>query len=526
MDLLKDIQLDSISTAVGGLTSTKDVDKHVRLTTSKLIREINVATTTVAVLAEVKKVLTTVQDLELDVDDQPKYEELGSIYFQQVNGRGIPYETGEARGLRAKPLNTNIKELPVEGEYVMVQKLFGEFFYSSKINLFNNPNNASYQGFDKKFQLSDGNAKRNKTLETADTEIVKNKQDRKGRKLGESFEANFNFRQVVADEGDVVFNGRFGNSIKLGSNIRSEAKDSPNIKLRAGQLQDAGKFGQEGILEQLNNAPLTAPVAENINLDASSMWMTTDETVSLTPATLEDSNIYPTSVVPEEFGGKQIILNSGRLIFNSKESGILGFSNGPIDFSTLDVFGVSAKLRLDLYSPIISVGRRDKTKNINLNTSNVTVRGDSGKTLIRANKIRLLGPVEGEDIRRAGKLQPVVRPVTNEFGTKGKEAASFIVAPGGKDIQVTPAVKGDELKEVLEQMLAMQKVTTKAIQDINQQILTPVLAALAPLVAGATSKPLQVTAETIANITTNILDDIDIKIELLPKILSKIVEIE
>ena len=53
MDLLKDIQLDSISTAVGGLTSTKDVDKHVRLTTSKLIREINVATTTVAVLAEV-----------------------------------------------------------------------------------------------------------------------------------------------------------------------------------------------------------------------------------------------------------------------------------------------------------------------------------------------------------------------------------------------------------------------------------------------------------------------------------------
>ena len=27
--------------------------------------------------------------------------------------------------------------------------------------------------------------------------IVKNKQDRKGRKLGESFEANFNFRQVV-----------------------------------------------------------------------------------------------------------------------------------------------------------------------------------------------------------------------------------------------------------------------------------------------------------------------------------------
>ena len=243
------------------------------------------------------------------------------------------------------------------------------------------------------------------------------------------------------------------------------------------------------------------------------MWMTTDETVSLTPATLEDPNIYPTSVVPEEFGGKQIILNSGRLIFNSKESGILGFSNGPIDFSTLDVFGVSAKLRLDLYSPTISVGRRDKTKNINLNTSNVTVRGDSGRTLVRANKIRLLGPVEGEDIRRAGKLQPVIRD-------------GVVVAPGGKDIQVTPAVKGDELKEVLEQMLEMQKVTTQAVSDICSQILTPLLGALTPIVAGATSRPLQVSAETVAKAAENTLKDLTVKIESLPKILSKVVEIE
>tara|TARA_B100001564_G_scaffold334374_1_gene322809 strand:+ start:826 stop:2310 length:1485 start_codon:yes stop_codon:yes gene_type:complete len=494
MDLLKDIQLDSISTAVGGLTSTKDVDKHVRLTTSKLIREINVATTTVAVLAEVKKVLTTVQDLELDVDDQPKYEELGSIYFQQVNGRGIPYETGEARGLRAKPLNTNIKELPVEGEYVMVQKLFGEFFYSSKINLFNNPNNASYQGFDKKFQLSDGNAKRNKTLETADTEIVKNKQDRKGRKLGESFEANFNFRQVVADEGDVVFNGRFGNSIKLGSNIRSEAKDSPNIKLRAGQLQDAGKFGQEGILEQLNNAPLTAPVAENINLDASSMWMTTDETVSLTPATLEDSNIYPTEVAPAEFSGKQIILNSGRLIFNSKESGILGFSNGPVDFSTLNTFGVSAKQGLNLYSPDINIGRGigndepGKTKNIRFRSSNVITSAVDGRVVTYADNIGLYG----------------------ELSTVGP----------------SPAVRGNELKEVLEQILEMQKVTTQAVSDICSNILTPILTPLTPLLPGATAIPLQVSAETVAKAAENTLKDLTIKIELLPAILSKVVEVE
>ena len=515
------IQLSSIKTNVGGLASVKDVDNHLRKTLTQLITEINdVFSDNVHEIAEVKKVYATEKDLPSDDDRVPKYELLGGIEFKNVTGKGT------SKGVSAKPLNSNLKQIPVEGEYVLIQRFFGEYYYTPQVNLFNHPNNSSYQGFSTRFLNRNKSIVNDETIEKDNTGIVENKPANQVRTLGDNFLSNFNFRQVIPEEGNVILNGRFGNSIRLGSNIKNGLQDSPNIKLRAGQLQDTTNFGEENLLEDLNSKPISAGVEENINSDGSSMWMTTDETVSLTPATLEDPNIYPTSVVPEEFGGKQIILNSGRLIFNSKEDGILGFSNGPIDLSTLDVFSVSAKLRLDLYSPTISVGRRDKTKNINLNTSNVTVRGDSGRTLVRANKIRLLGPVEGEDIRRAGKLQPVVRPVTNEFGTKGKEAASFIVAPGGQDIQVTPAVKGDELKEVLEQMLEMQKVTTKAIQDINSQVLTPILSALTPLVAGATSRPLQVTAETIANITTNILDDINIKIDLLPKIMSRVVEIE
>jgi len=515
------IQLSSIKTNVGGLTSVKDVDTHLRKTLTQLITEINdVFSDNVHEIAEVKKVYATEKDLPSDDDRVPKYELLGGIEFKNLTGKGT------SKGIPAKPLNSNLKQIPVEGEYVLIQRFFGEYYYTPQVNLFNHPNNSSYQGFSTRFLNRNKSIVNDETIEKDNTGIVENKPANQVRTLGDNFLSNFNFRQVIPEEGNVILNGRFGNSIRLGSNIKNGLQDSPNIKLRAGQLQDATKFGEESLIEELDAKPISAGVEENINSDASSMWMTTDETVSLTPATLEDNNIYPTSVVPEEFGGKQIILNSGRLIFNSKEDGILGFSNGPIDFSTLDVFGVSAKLRLDLYSPTISVGRRDKTKNINLNTSNVTVRGDSGKTLVRANKIRLLGPVEGEDIRRAGKLQPVVRPVTNEFGTKGKEAASFIVAPGGKDIQVTPAVKGDELKEVLKEMLEMQKVTTKAVQDIDAKVLTPLLTAITPLVAGATAAPLQAVAKSLANITMNVISDINTKIETLPKILSKVVEIE
>ena len=500
------LKLPEISLKATGLTNLFDVDNHIRKMLGPVINQINRGKSDEGELAEVIKVYSTEDQLEESpVDDEPDYKFIGAIRFRKIYSQ---QHLSDDQLMVAYPLNLNIVDFPVKGETVFIQKIYNKFYYTDRINIYNNPNNSSSVGSSQKFNIGKS-TKSQQTLDTAESEVVENKETLDDVFLGDYFKPNFNIRSLIPNEGDTLIQGRFGNTLRLGS-----VDNAPTIKLRAGQISDYEKFDEgETLINELNEKAINTSLEENINLDASSMWMTTDETVSLTPATLEDPNIYPTSVVPEEFGGKQIILNSGRLIFNSKEDGIFGFSNGPIDLSTLDVFSVSAKLRLDLYSPTISVGRRDKTKNINLNTSNVTVRGDSGRTLVRANKIRLLGPVEGEDIRRAGKLQPVIRD-------------GVVVAPGGKDIQVTPAVKGDELKEVLEQMLEMQKITTKAVQDITAQILTPLLGALTPLVAGATARPLQVSAETLANTTQNVLKDLNIKIESLPKILSRVVEIE
>ena len=66
------------------------------------------------------------------------------------------------------------------------------------------------------------------------------------------------------------------------------------------------------------------PCKENINFDGSSMWMTTNEDVNLTPAALWDSDKwYGKSLsilgLPlPSWKGKQIIINSGGITFNSK----------------------------------------------------------------------------------------------------------------------------------------------------------------------------------------------------------------
>ena len=63
---MPNLLLSSIKTTVGGLTSIKDVDKHLRRTLSQLINNINDTYYAVPVLAEVKKVYATEEDLSFE----------------------------------------------------------------------------------------------------------------------------------------------------------------------------------------------------------------------------------------------------------------------------------------------------------------------------------------------------------------------------------------------------------------------------------------------------------------------------
>ncbi len=377
------LKLPEISLKATGLTNLFDVDNHIRKILGPVINQINRGKADEGELAEVIKVYSTEDQLEESpVDDEPDYKLIGAIRFRKIYSQ---QNLSDDQLMIAYPLNLNIVDFPIRGETVFIQKIYDKFYYTDRVNIYNNPNNASSIGSSQKFNV--GKIKKSqKTLDTAESEVVENKENSDEVFLGDYFKPNFNIRSLIPNEGDTLIQGRFGNTIRLGS-----VDNAPTIKLRAGQISDFEKFDEgDALIEELSEKAVNTSLEENINLDASSMWMTTDETVRLTPATLEDSNIYPTEIAPAEFSGKQIILNSGRLIFNSKEDGILGFSNGPIDFSTLNTFGVSAKQGLNLYSPTISIGRDTKTKNLSLESNEVVINATDGYITNIANKIEYL----------------------------------------------------------------------------------------------------------------------------------------
>ena len=293
----------------------------------------------------------TVRDIQRYVKDSPEFYELepaevlevfldeedlmnsGAIINQSRNGepmvdwskygwikaRMSVSNSGKEDVVIIAPLDSNIKEYPHPGEYVIVAKYFGDLYYTQKLNMHNSINLNSFPGLSKVYDMFTGETYKDNLPLIGNSDI----------------------RQVKAEEGDIIFNGRFGQSIKFGSNVKelidadgdlvpdTGEPHSPNVIIRAGQ----GEVSTE------NNKP----VRENINLDGSSIWMTTNQKVNLNFSTMNSKfvSIYSHEAKKND-GGKQIVINSDRLVFNAKsdKSGIVFSSNSTVGISANKEIGV------------------------------------------------------------------------------------------------------------------------------------------------------------------------------------------
>jgi hypothetical protein len=113
------------------------------------------------------------------------------------------------------PINPNITNIPLIGEQVAVIEYNGKHFYTDIINRKNSPNENAIPG--------------------ASGGYIPNT------KYGDTFERK-DIKRIHVNEGDIVYEGRFGTSIKLGSDGKNKATGGPKpqIKIVAGH-RDIGE---------------------------------------------------------------------------------------------------------------------------------------------------------------------------------------------------------------------------------------------------------------------------------------------
>ena len=285
---------------------------------------------------EVIDVIFDEADLPLEADGTPTYSLVGAIKGRMVNSQ---HKQPESRLGWIQPMDANIKQYPLIGEYVIVGRYLGRYYYAQTINMLGSPNSNSYPGYSgDKASLTDNTTRRhahNRSREVGATKTP-NKAASGDVTVGDPFVPNPLIRQLQPTFGDVIFNGRFGQSIRFGSN--SDTLE-PNILIRAGQLTDAEAFGKTADVDDLKDNA-NKPVMEDINADGSSLWITSDQEVPLEVAI--ESDLTPT------IDGKQIILNSDRLLFNAKNGGdIFCYSANDINFiATTQIVVESPKILL------------------------------------------------------------------------------------------------------------------------------------------------------------------------------------
>ena len=255
-----------------------------------------------------------------------------------------------------KPLNPNIQTTPVIGEIVIGVKYLGQLFYTTQVNFFGNPNFNTQHG------LSRGKVK--DTLVSNDIDTA-NEQNDLGTKLGYYLEPTQDVRRLLPQEGDVLIEGRFGNTIRIGSDIKNENADSPNIILNAGQSKDDFPNPKQ-------------PVEERIDTDGSSVYITTNQPLTFTPG-------LESKLSPPPYEGKNILLSSDRLIFNTKNGGdiVMGSNNN---------IAIGAVTEVVIEAPTTKIGSVDATEPLVLGDILESKLNDI-LTLIETGLLAPTGPV-------------------------------------------------------------------------------------------------------------------------------------
>ena len=233
------------------------------------------------------------------------YDAVGLIYFTKIKQKNaakekttdnekvtVPFWDGVA-----KPLFPHLKYYPLINEIVPIITLTGkdylespnsdsaEFhYYFPPINLWNHPHHntlPALENYNEENKLSE--IKKNEDYAQAgllrrttdgdlDYEVA----------LGEYFNEQLNIKPLRPYEGDHIIEGRFGNSIRFGATARSKSipiSQSNNWSAGAkGAIGDPITIIRNGQAEGLDEMGWV-PTVEDINLDASTIYLTSNQKI-------------------------------------------------------------------------------------------------------------------------------------------------------------------------------------------------------------------------------------------------------
>jgi hypothetical protein len=328
-------------------------------------------------------ILNDTHDL-YDSEIEDPSEQIGMIKVRRVfSDQDV---ADEERLPFAVPIDTHIKHYPIKHEIVLVTNYINKgavespeaeiLYYSNIINMWGSVHHNA---------LPFVSVPKPNADESMDKDLIEkykevgfgnpNKTgDEDGLEFGKTFKEQAKIRPIQPYEGDITFEGRFGQSIRFGSAVKGEPANvwsdpstddpaEPILIIRNGQDQDLEDGGEH--------------VIETPDLEASTIWMTRGQTVPLTfGSTKYDALSFEagTNTVGEDLTAPttddlidgegerqgQILLTSNRLVLNSREAGTYIFGGGGIGLTTETDLTLDAGSELLVDTPSVYLNATEK----------------------------------------------------------------------------------------------------------------------------------------------------------------------
>ena len=249
------------------------------------------------------------------------------------------------------PLDPNNKNYPLVNETVVVVALANKdfqnnynrltFYYLNTINLWNNQQANPIPS-----------PQQNILPNTQNTGYIQvestNNPNKPSQGSNTVFSPGYYFNSdIIANptypyEGDYIIDGRFGNSIRFGNTVPN-GTTFVNNNWSSGSQTILGNPITILTNQKHTQQPSYNSITEDINLDGSSIYLTSTQKIPLEASSTSYSSYSSNPPIkPNEYSGKQLILNSGRLIFNSTEDHILLSSIKTVNINAINGFNVDS----------------------------------------------------------------------------------------------------------------------------------------------------------------------------------------
>ena len=319
-------------------------------------------------------------------DTYGQWDSIGTIFYDSIESPKpyIPEEDGIDPNLSsystAKPLFPQYKSFPLINEMVVLISAPSlesstatsarDYYYISALNLWNSQQNNVLPDQIYNQYLSDSQTKSTQEVAAGSPQI--NNSTNLNVEIGNTFVTKKYIYPLRPYEGDVIQEGRWGNSIRLGSTVTGSGNLWSNIG-NNGDPITLIRNGQYGIIQEPGEY-----ILENINLDDSSIYLTSNQQIPLVVASSNDYLSYPSNppTLPSEYNGKQIILNSGRLVFNSDLDHILLSSQKSINLNSQLSVNIDARSEFVVQTPSIYLGDTQNTQPLVLGNDLVNLLTD------------------------------------------------------------------------------------------------------------------------------------------------------